>query len=85
MVLKTCKARQCTHPWEVIHPLGDVNSLQDALDSQFDELYEVQQQRVHFSQCEKGYILESEGPMGVMQFGVGDVGVNGGARWADLV
>lgn len=68
MVLKTCKARECTHPWEVLHPSSDVRDLHDALNARFDEFYEVQQERVHFTKCEKGYIAESEGPMDVKSF-----------------
>ena len=75
IVLKTCKGRQCTHPWEVLHPGGDVQDLHDALNSDFDEFYEVQQQRVYFEKCEKGYIAESEWPDGPKIWGEGGVGV----------
>ncbi|KAK5138261.1 hypothetical protein LTR08_003322 [Meristemomyces frigidus] len=68
VVLKTCKARECTHPWEVLHPAGDVRNLRDALHASFDEFYEVQQERVYFTQCEKAYIAESEGPMGAKSY-----------------
>ncbi|TKA83457.1 hypothetical protein B0A55_00574 [Friedmanniomyces simplex] len=84
MVLKTCKARECTHPWEVLHPAGNVHDLHDALSAEFDDFYETQQQRVQFSKCEKGYIAESEGPNGVVAWTVEDVGVRGGANWQDL-
>jgi len=66
-VLRTCKGRACTHPWEVLHPAGDVRSLQDALDTRYDDFY-AEQERVYFTQCEKGYIEESEGPSGVKVF-----------------
>ncbi|KAI7494001.1 Arylsulphatase [Hortaea werneckii] len=75
IVLKTCKGRQCTHPWEVLHPGGDVRDLHDALNSEFDHFYEGQQQRVYFEKCEKGYIAESEGPDGPKIWGEGGVGV----------
>lgn len=61
MVLKTCTGRICTHPWETLHPLKDVNNLSDALDKKFDHFYEEKVERVEFEKCEKGYILESEG------------------------
>jgi N-acetylglucosamine-6-sulfatase len=61
MVLKTCKARQCTHPWEYLHPQGHVKNLHDALDERYDEYYEEKMERVEYTKCEKGYILESEG------------------------
>ena len=63
MVLKTCKGRQCTHPWEELHPDGDVEDLHDAMEEKYDEFYEHKMERVVFDQCEKGYILESEGAM----------------------
>ncbi|KAF2169704.1 hypothetical protein M409DRAFT_64747 [Zasmidium cellare ATCC 36951] len=68
MVLKTCKASACTHPWNVLHPKGDVTNLKGALDPRFDEFYELQQERVRFERCEKGYILESEGPVDVRPY-----------------
>lgn len=63
MVLKTCIGRQCTHPWESLFPSGEVKSLSDALDSQYDDFFEQRVARVHFDKCERGYIAESEGPM----------------------
>ncbi|KAI7640680.1 hypothetical protein KC319_g13865 [Hortaea werneckii] len=80
IVLKTCKGRHCTHPWEVLHPGGDVQDLHDALNSDFDKFYEVQQQRVYFEKCEKGYIAESEGPDGPKIWG--DAGV--GFMWDEM-
>jgi len=70
-VLKTCKGRVCTHPWSTLHPEDDVNTLHDALDARFNGYYEEQlkDQRVHFLQCEKGYIAESESPGEVKPFG----------------
>ncbi|KAH9820938.1 putative sulfatase family protein [Teratosphaeria destructans] len=85
-VLRTCTGRSCTHPWEVLHPSGDVHTLRDALAPRFDDFYERRQERVRFEKCEKGYILESEGPVGVKRFAtVDEIGARGGARWADLV
>lgn len=75
VVLKTCKGRECTHPWEILHPDGDVKDLHDALAGKFDDFYEVQQERVHFDKCEKGYIAESERPNGPKILGRGGVGV----------
>ncbi|OAP55881.1 hypothetical protein AYL99_10033 [Fonsecaea erecta] len=88
MVLKTCKARTCTHPWETLHPDGDVDNLQDALAARYDDFYELQQERVRFDRCEKGYILESEGPRHVKAFVPGpggDMGPRGGGQWSELV
>jgi len=63
MVLKTCKGRQCTHPWEQLHPTRDVSSLRDALAPHYDDFYEREVVRVAFDQCEQAYVLESEGPI----------------------
>ena len=62
MVLKTCKGRQCTHPWESLFPTGRVKSLADAIDPSFDTYFEEKVAKVKFERCEKGYIAESEGP-----------------------
>lgn len=85
LVLKTCKARSCTHPWETLHPAGDVRTLHDALHQSFDDFYEIEQARVQYSKCEKGYILESEGPSDVKAFLVEEIGARGGASWSELV
>lgn len=64
MVLKTCRGWQCTKPWTVLHPEGDVRNLGDALNPVFDEFYDAHwlQERVEFTKCEKGYIAEVEWP-----------------------
>ncbi|KAJ9639729.1 hypothetical protein H2204_003522 [Knufia peltigerae] len=85
LVLKTCKARACTHPWEVLHPSGDVQDLYHALDARFDNFYEVQQAKVSFSRCEKGYILESEGPSDIKTYSFEEIGARGGSQWSELV
>lgn len=71
MVLKTCKGRACTHPWEVLHPAGNVATLIEAMNPDFDDFY-FGQQKVAFERCEKGYILESEGPMEVKPYSFDD-------------
>lgn len=63
MVLKTCEARQCTHPWESLFPEGEVRCLSDALNVKYDHYFASKLERVRFDRCEKGYIAESEGPM----------------------
>jgi len=85
LVLKTCKTRSCTHPWEVLHPEGDVKTLHDALHKKFDHFYETEQERVSFTKCEKGYILESEGAIGAKSFSINEVGARGGRMWSELV
>lgn len=61
MVLKSCKQRSCTHPWESLHPSGNVSNLLDALSSAYDDFYR-EKVKVSFARCEGGYIVESEGP-----------------------
>ncbi|KAI1330959.1 alkaline-phosphatase-like protein [Xylariaceae sp. FL0255] len=67
-VLKTCKARTCTHPWEVLHPEGNVHNLLEALNTQYDHFYEVQQNKVHFDACLGGYLISNELPIAVIPY-----------------
>lgn len=85
LVLKTCKASACTHPWKVLHPAGDVENLYDALEPRFNDFYEIEQEKVQFTRCEKGYIAESEGPHKVKPYDVAEIGPRGGRLWSDLV
>ncbi|KAH8673257.1 alkaline-phosphatase-like protein [Ilyonectria robusta] len=59
MVLKTCKDRVCTYPWESLHPDGSVQSLKQSLNGRFDEFYSNQPQ-MWFSDCSLGYFMEAE-------------------------
>ncbi|KAJ5604411.1 hypothetical protein N7510_009565 [Penicillium lagena] len=68
MVLKTCVGIECTKPWLQLHPQGNVQNLQDALDEKYDAFYSAQP-HVSFSACKMGYLAEYEGPTGVMQYG----------------
>ncbi|PVH95205.1 Arylsulphatase [Periconia macrospinosa] len=77
LVLKTCKASTCTDPWSVLHPQGDVTSLEQALSETYDGFYE-EQPKVSYSKCELGQILSSEGPL------AGNV-YNGSAMWPNWV
>lgn len=67
VVLKTCKGRQCTHPWEVLHPESNIHSLKDALSHGFDAFYKAQA-KLYWIQCEQAYVAESEGPDSADQF-----------------
>ena len=67
VALKTCKGRQCTHPWETLHPDSNVHTLRDALSSRFDAFYKAQA-KLYWTQCEQAYVAESEGPQSVDQF-----------------
>ncbi|UKZ49871.1 hypothetical protein TrVGV298_004124 [Trichoderma virens] len=74
MVLKSCKQQSCVHPWKSLHPLGDVQNLHDALSTEYDEFYS-EQVKVSFTNCEGGYIVESEGPQSFNTFDGGEGGV----------
>ena len=64
MVLKSCKGDACTTPWTVLHENGNVTSLKDAVNSQYDDFYS-KQPKVSFSECKDGYFPEFEGEMKV--------------------
>jgi N-acetylglucosamine-6-sulfatase len=68
MVTKSCKGHTCVHPWSVIHPARNVQTLKEALDTRFDNFYSSVSAAVSFEKCELGYILESEGPQEAIVF-----------------
>lgn len=68
LVLKGCKAKTCTKPWDALHPDGSVASLKDAMNPTYDQFYEKQQNRVSFDWCDKGYIVVAEGPQMFIQY-----------------
>lgn len=61
-------------PWEVLHPAGDVQSLNDALGDVFDVFYD-EQVKVEYGWCEEGYIVDAEGPQ--------VPAIYQGTRWSD--
>jgi arylsulfatase len=61
LVLKSCKASECTLPWQVLHPDNKVTSLYEALQPKYDAFYAAQPD-ISFAACELGYVPESEGP-----------------------
>lgn len=63
MVLKSCKGRQCSHPWETLFPAALVKNLADSMDTAYDEFFVSKVAKVRYERCEKGYIAKSEGPM----------------------
>lgn len=67
MVLKDCKDSACTRPWHVLHPKGDINSLEHALNEWLDTFYD-EQPKMWFSSCELGYIPEAESQEQVSPF-----------------
>ncbi|KAL3420736.1 arylsulfatase [Phlyctema vagabunda] len=80
-VLKSCKSDTCVTPWRSLHPKGDVLTLNDALSIHYDSLYEVEQKKVIFNRCERGYIVDAEGP----QFENEGVMFRGGLPWDNWV
>ncbi|KAI9374312.1 alkaline-phosphatase-like protein [Aspergillus egyptiacus] len=67
LVLKSCKGATCIKPWDVLHPDGHVQNIQDALNPLYDAFY-TNQARVSFDRCENGYIPEVEGPQDALAF-----------------
>ncbi|KAL4938463.1 hypothetical protein BDV06DRAFT_225995 [Aspergillus oleicola] len=67
LVLKSCKGATCIKPWDVLHPRGHVQNLQDAMNTLYDAFY-ISQARVSFERCEAGYIVEAEGPQNALPF-----------------
>lgn len=63
LTLKRCKGRECTRPWEKLHPDGSVKNLKDALDKKYDAFYEKHQLPVTFSECALGQLLDVEGAL----------------------
>lgn len=64
MVLKSCYAKDCHKPWQVIHPDSKLKNLKDAMDPAFDTFYAAQP-KVSFSSCQLGYLKDEEGPQDV--------------------
>jgi arylsulfatase len=67
MVLKSCKADSCRNPWSVLHPQKDVQNLEDAMATKYDEFY-ASQPKVSFSECQPAYFIEVEGPQDVIPY-----------------
>lgn len=59
MVLRDCKDETCTQPWQVLHPSGDIKTLEGALDSSYDDFY-ADQPKMTFGGCMKGFFEENE-------------------------
>lgn len=77
LVLKSCKGVTCTDPWRKLHPHGNVKSLRDALKPRYDAFYEHEQQRVSFSRCANGYLVDAEGPQDALSYPILD-------RWSEF-
>ncbi len=72
IITKSCKQDACRNPWGVLFPKGQVSSLQDAMDTQYDSFF-AQQPKVQFDKCTSGYIASKELPTHANLFGGGQV------------
>ena len=79
LTLKACKGATCRRPWAALHPQGDVETLEQAMDPRFDAFYDGQE-KVSFSLCALGYIAEYEGALAPQPFASG---APLRARWED--
>jgi N-acetylglucosamine-6-sulfatase len=61
-ILKTCKAKSCSEPWDTLLPNSGVATLADAMMPKYDQ-YFAELPRVAYSECAGGYIAEVEGPI----------------------
>ncbi|GKU06113.1 unnamed protein product [Fusarium langsethiae] len=59
MAMKDCKGKACSRPWTVLHPKGDIASLDEALDIKYDAFYAAQP-KMYFESCEAAFIKEKE-------------------------
>lgn len=68
LVLKTCIGDQCRWPWKQLHPNGQVNTLTDALDPQYDSFYAhtYKVAQVGWEECYWGYNHKSNSDGGPM-------------------
>lgn len=80
LTLKACKGATCRRPWAALHPQGDVETLEQALDPRFDAFY-AGQEKVSFSECALGYIAAYEGALAPEPFNPGGAPIR--ARWED--
>lgn len=61
-VLKSCRGDSCREPWAALMPGQGVATLKDALQPRYDDFFEKEVPRVHYTRCEPGYIVAAEGP-----------------------
>ena len=67
MVTKSCKQDSCRVPWGSIFPKGQVTTLQEAMNSQYDNFF-ANQPRVSFASCPSGHVVADEGPQSVQAY-----------------
>lgn len=82
MVTKSCKGEVCVKPWPMIHPSGDVQTLKQALNPEFNEFYALQP-KISFDACALGYFPNLEGPQNVLPYIDSDYSYMQGSHWSD--
>jgi N-acetylglucosamine-6-sulfatase len=82
MVLKSCKGEVCVKPWETLHPAGDVKTLEDAMNTKYDDFY-ASQPKVAFEACLLGYFPAAEGPQAALPFIPDEYSYLDGSHWSD--
>ncbi|OWY53885.1 putative arylsulfatase [Alternaria alternata] len=82
MVTKSCKGEACTKPWPLIHPRGDVQSLREAMNPDFDEFY-ADQHKIKYDACALGYFPSLEGPQHVLPYVDDTYSYMQGSHWSD--
>ncbi|KAF5005244.1 hypothetical protein FDECE_8302 [Fusarium decemcellulare] len=60
-VLKSCKGHTCRKPWNALMPGSKVSTLKQALHPKYDGFFS-KLPNVHYTKCEKGHLVSSEGP-----------------------
>ncbi|TWU74251.1 hypothetical protein ED733_004433 [Metarhizium rileyi] len=65
LALKSCKGKVCREPWTAVfaNPEYKVNSLDDAMNTKYDDFFLNWQDKVTFSACVSGYLTEYEGAL----------------------
>ncbi|KAH6868869.1 arylsulfatase precursor [Thelonectria olida] len=82
LTLKSCKAKVCRRPWEALFPSGQVHDLRRAMHKKYDSFF-LEQEKVTFSACLKGYITSAEGALKSKPYGGDDWDREFEARWED--
>ncbi|KAI9349519.1 arylsulfatase-like protein [Obelidium mucronatum] len=59
VVLKDCAGKECSSPWNNLHPAGNVKNLGDALNREFDAFYKTTK-RLKIKECLNGFYPANE-------------------------
>jgi hypothetical protein len=63
MAMKSFKDQSCIEPWRVLYPDCHINSLQDEMNSKYNNFYlqDAEKNSISFKMCLPGYIITPEG------------------------